>query len=152
MHAQWLSCLRLFVTAWSVACQDPLSMGFSRQEYWSGMPSLSPEDLPDPGIEPASLALGGGLFTTSTTWEASISTFFFLTLPTTNDRTKEIRRQNASINNNNQDFRGDPVIKNLPVNVETRVRSLIWEYPTCHRATKLLHPRTCVWEQKKPLQ
>ena len=64
MHAQWLSCLRLFVTAWSVACQAPLSMGFSRQEYWSGMPSLSPEDLPDPGIEPASLALGGGFFTT----------------------------------------------------------------------------------------
>ena len=37
MHAQWLSCLRLFVTAWSVACQAPLSMGFSRQEYWSGI-------------------------------------------------------------------------------------------------------------------
>ena len=69
------------------------SMGFSRQEYWSGMPSLSPEDVPDPGIERASLALGGGFFTTSTTWEASIFTFFFLTLPTTNDRTKEIRRQ-----------------------------------------------------------
>ena len=68
MHAQWLSCLRLFVTAWSVACQDPLSMGFSRQEYWSGLPCPPPGDLPDPGIEPASPAspaLAGGFFTTS---------------------------------------------------------------------------------------
>ena len=37
---------------WTVACQAPLSMGFSRQEYWSGLPFPSPEDLPDPGIEP----------------------------------------------------------------------------------------------------
>ena len=60
--------------------------------------------------------------------------------------------KNASINNNNQDFLGDSVIKNLPANVETWVRSLVWEDPTCHRATKLLHPRTCVQQQKKPLQ
>ena len=46
------------------ACQAPLSMGFSRQEYWSGLPCLSPEDLPDPGIEPGSPALTGGFFTT----------------------------------------------------------------------------------------
>ena len=49
-----------------------LSMGFSRQEYWSGLPFPSPEDLPDPGIEPLSLtspALAGKLFTTSATWE-----------------------------------------------------------------------------------
>ena len=42
---------------WTVACQAPLSMGFSRQEYWSGLPFPSPEDLPDPGIEPRSSAL-----------------------------------------------------------------------------------------------
>ena len=41
-----------FVTPWTVAHQAPLSMGFSRQEYWSGLPCTSPGDLPDPGIEP----------------------------------------------------------------------------------------------------
>ena len=46
-----LRCVRLFVTPWTVACQVPLSMGFSRQEYWSGLPFPSSGDLPDPGIE-----------------------------------------------------------------------------------------------------
>ena len=45
------------VTLWTVACQAPLSMGFSRQEYWSGLPFPSPEDLPDSGIEPRYPAL-----------------------------------------------------------------------------------------------
>ena len=52
--------------------QAPLSMGFSRQEYWSGLPCPPPGDLPDPGIKPVSLrspALAGGFFTTSATWE-----------------------------------------------------------------------------------
>ena len=44
-------------TPWTVAFQTPLSMGFSRQEYWSGLPFLSPGDLPDPGIEPGSPAV-----------------------------------------------------------------------------------------------
>ena len=60
-------------TIWTVACQAPLSMGFSRQEYWSGLPYPPPGDLSDPGIEPASLmspSLAGGFFTTSATWEA----------------------------------------------------------------------------------
>ena len=52
-----LSCVRLFVTSWTVAHQAPLSMGFSRQEYWSGLPFLSPRDLPNPGIKPGSPAL-----------------------------------------------------------------------------------------------
>ena len=46
-----LSCVRLFATPWTVACQAPLSMGFSRQEYRSGLPFPSPGDLPGPGIE-----------------------------------------------------------------------------------------------------
>ena len=53
--------------------QVTLSMGFSRQEYWSKLPFLIPGDLPNPGIEPASLespALAGGFFTTRATWEA----------------------------------------------------------------------------------
>ena len=60
------------VTSWTVAHQAPLSMQFSRQEYWSALPSPSPGDLPNPGIEPGSLvfpALAGGFFTTSTIWE-----------------------------------------------------------------------------------
>ena len=55
-------------TPWTVAHQAPLSMKFSRQEYWSGLPIISPGELPDPGIEPISLmspALASGFFTTS---------------------------------------------------------------------------------------
>ena len=51
------SCVRLFATPGTVACQAPLSMGFSRQEYWSGLPFPSPGDLPDTGIKPGSPAL-----------------------------------------------------------------------------------------------
>ena len=70
LSAQLLSHVRLFVTLWTVACQAPLSMGFSRQEYDSGLPCPPPGDLPNPGIEPMSLALAGKLFTTGTTGEA----------------------------------------------------------------------------------
>ena len=52
-----LSRVRLFATPWTVGHQAPLSMGFSRQEYWSGLPFPSPGDLPNPGIEPRSPAL-----------------------------------------------------------------------------------------------
>ena len=52
-----LSCVQHFVTPWTVAGQAPLSMEFSRQEYWNGLPFPSPGDLPDPGIETASPAL-----------------------------------------------------------------------------------------------
>ena len=53
------------VTPWTVTCQAPLSMEFSRQEDWSGLPFLSPGDLPDPGIKPMSPELAGELFTTT---------------------------------------------------------------------------------------
>ena len=68
--------VQLFATLWIVAHQDPLSMGFSRQEYWSGLPCPPPGDLPDLGIKPTSLmspALASRLFTTSTTWEVPFS-------------------------------------------------------------------------------
>ena len=52
-----LSRVRLFATPWTVAYQAPLSMGFSRSEYWSGLPFPSPGDLPDPGVKPMSPAL-----------------------------------------------------------------------------------------------
>ena len=57
MKVKLLSHVQLFVTPWTAACQAPLSMGFSKQEYWSGLPFPSPGDLPDPGIEPGSPSL-----------------------------------------------------------------------------------------------
>ena len=67
------SCVQLFATLWFVADPAPLSMGFSRQEYWSGLPCPPPGGLPNTGIEPTSLtslASAGWFFTTSATWEA----------------------------------------------------------------------------------
>ena len=66
MHVQ------LLTTPWTVAHQAFLSMGFSRQEYWNGLPCPPPGDLPDPRIEPVSFkfhALANRFFTTSTTWK-----------------------------------------------------------------------------------
>ena len=74
-----LSCfsrVQLFANLWTIALQAPLSMGFSRQEYCSGFPCPPPGDLPNPGIELASLpspAWAGSFFTTSATWEAHSS-------------------------------------------------------------------------------
>ena len=62
------SSVQLFATPWTVACQASLSMGFSRQEYWSGLPFPSPGALPDPGMESTFLkspALGTAFFTTA---------------------------------------------------------------------------------------
>ena len=62
-----LSHVQLFATPWTIAHQAPLSLGLPRQGYWSGLPFPTPEDLPDPGLGPASpvsLALAGRFFTT----------------------------------------------------------------------------------------
>ena len=70
MHAKLL---QLCPTPWTIAFQATLSMGVSRQEYWSRLPCTPPGDLPNPGTELMSLispALAGGFFTTSATWEA----------------------------------------------------------------------------------
>ena len=67
MHARSLSHVQLFATPWTADCQALLSMKFSKQEYFSGLPFPTPRDLPNPGIEPmspASPALAGGFFTT----------------------------------------------------------------------------------------
>ena len=72
------SCVRLFVTLWTVARRAPLSMGFSRQEYWHGLPCPSLGDLPNRGIEPMSLmspALVGQFFTTSAAWKAQYNRY-----------------------------------------------------------------------------
>ena len=68
-----LSYIQLFATPWTVACQAPRSVGFSRQEYWSELPFPSLGVFPDPGIKSISLAspaLAGRFLTTNTTWEA----------------------------------------------------------------------------------
>ena len=81
VHAQLLSRVRLSVTPWTVACQAPLSLGFSRQENWRGLPCPPSADLPDAGMEAVFLtspALAYRFFTTSTTWEAlHIVTYIF---------------------------------------------------------------------------
>ena len=72
VYAQWLSHVQLFVTSWAIFHQAPLSMGFSRQEYWSGLPFPSPGGLPNPRIKPTcpvSLALA---MDSLPTWEADI--------------------------------------------------------------------------------
>ena len=71
-----LSHVRLFATPWIVALQAPLSMEFSRQEYWDGLPFPMLGHSPHPEIKPISLAspaLAGGFFTTRATWEAQVS-------------------------------------------------------------------------------
>ena len=68
-----LSCVQFFAVLWAAAHQASLSMGFSQQEYWSGLPFLPPGDLANPGTEPTSVmfpALAGQFFTTSATWDA----------------------------------------------------------------------------------
>ena len=70
-----LSRVRLFATRWTVAYQAPPSMGFSRQECWSGLPFPSPGDLPDPGIEPGSPTLQAD--TLPSKWTEVICKLFF---------------------------------------------------------------------------
>ena len=75
MRLSHFSHVRFFVTLWTVSRQSSLSMGFNRQEYWSGLPCPSPEALPNPGIKAIYLmspALAVGFDTTSTIWEAHI--------------------------------------------------------------------------------
>ena len=70
-----LSHVRLFATPWSVAYQAPLSMGFPRQEYWSGLPFPSPGDLADPGIKPRSPALWTDAFPSEPPGKLMLSCF-----------------------------------------------------------------------------
>ena len=78
-------------TLWTLAHQAPLSMGFSRQEFWSGLLCPPPGDLPDPGIDPASSVaptLTGGFFITSATWEY----YYFMVIISFFENTKECKK------------------------------------------------------------
>ena len=81
MHAQSPPTL---CSPWTVALQAPLSVGFPKKEYWSGLPCPSPGDLPNPGIEPSSLmspALAGRFFTICTTWEGQRTRAIYMDSP-----------------------------------------------------------------------
>ena len=97
------------MTPWTVAGQAPLSMGFSRQEYWSRLPFPSPGEFPDPGIEPVSPTLPGGFFTEC--WQLQVPSIFY----------EYILFHSG--------FLGGSVVKNPPAVRETSVRSLGWEDP-----------------------
>ena len=74
-RAKPLQSCPLYAAPWAVAHRAPLSMGFSRQEYWGGLPCPPPGDLPDAGFEPTSLTspvFTGRFFTTSTTWQTHV--------------------------------------------------------------------------------
>ena len=74
VRAHVISCVQLFAAPQTVALQTPLSMDFFKQEHWSGLPLLTPGDIPDPGMEPTSPvppAFASRFFTASATWEAS---------------------------------------------------------------------------------
>ena len=75
MPVSHFSRVQVFASLWTVADQAPLSMGFSWQKQWSGLPCPPPGDLSDPGMEPVSLispAFSGRFFTTSATWEGQV--------------------------------------------------------------------------------
>ena len=77
---RWFSRVRLFVMPWTIARQAPLSIGFSRQEYWSGLPFPSPGDLPDPGIEPRSPVLWADTLLSKPPGKSLYSFLYFLHL------------------------------------------------------------------------
>ena len=113
-----LSCVQLFVTPWTAAYQRSLSMGFSRQEYWSGLPFPSPGDLPDPRIEPRSPALQADTLTSE--------------LP------GKLSGHQAVL-----DALVSQVVKRLPATQETRVRSLGREEPL--EKEMATHSRILAW-------
>ena len=76
VNAKSLQSCPTLCNPWAIAHQAPLSLGFTRQKYWSGFPHPPPRDLPNPETEPASLmllALAGGFFATSAAWKAHVS-------------------------------------------------------------------------------
>ena len=73
-----LSRVQLFATPWTVAYEASLSMGFSRQEYWSGLPFHSPGDLPDPGIEPGSPTLEAEALTSEPPGKPKLSVYAYI--------------------------------------------------------------------------
>ena len=140
MPIQSLSYVQLFVTPWSVAHQIPLSIGFPRQEYWSGLPFPSPGHLPNSGIKPASPAVAGGFFYHWATWKARV----FCTCSQTYESLCPLKcfsfwlpfyLEWASL--------VTQLVKNLPAMQKTWVWSLGWENPL--GKGKATHSSILVW-------
>ena len=116
--------VQFFVTPRTVACQVPLSMEFSRQEYWSGLPFPSPGDLPDPEIEPVYLgspALAGRFFTIELPRKPKYVCMYTHTHTHTHTHTYTYTHVKASL--------VAQMVKNLPARQETKVQSLDQEDP-----------------------
>ena len=145
----------IFDSLWpNGALQAPLSMGFSRQEYWSGLPWPPPGDLTHPGIEPTPLtspALVGGFFTTSTTWEApkSHSTLLLssLHLLRTYYIPGALDMEDTKMNINILHKRG--II--IPTNVRSHLGQVLWRRGVW--TLRGCHDRDLIWSrgQGKPL-
>ena len=86
-----LSHVQLFETPWTVACQAPLSIDYSRQEYWSVLPFPPPGDLPDLRTEPAFPALAGRFFTNEPPWEAPVIILPLLINQLSNEQCSKIK-------------------------------------------------------------
>ena len=107
MKVKSLSRVRLFETPWTVVHQAPLSMGFSRQEYWSGLPFPSPGDLPDPGIEARSPALQANTLTSEPPGKSSDLHTIPFKLPSSRVKpqplSKELTRTNQNVSGGHPD-------------------------------------------------
>ena len=126
--------IQLLATPWTIACQAPLSIGFSRQEYWSGLTCPPPGNLPNKGIKPASLtspALAGRCFTTSATWEdyVCVCICMYVYIYTYIHMYVYIYIYMYLYTHTHTGFSGGSAEKNLPTMQEMQVRSLGWEDP-----------------------
>ena len=162
------SCVPLFATTGTVACQDPLSVGFSRHECWSRLLWPSPRDLPNAGTWPASLmssALTDMFFTTGATWQAPFLVINLMGLISYRGFPGSSAGKESTFNAGNPGLIpgsgsspgeriGYPLqyswaslvpqtVKNLPVLQETRVWSLGWEDPL--EKGKATHSRILTW-------
>ena len=128
------------MTPWTVDHQAPLSMGFSRQEYWSGLPFPSPGDLPDPGIEPRSPALQADALT-------SEPSLYY----TANRRGKGGSRDTGGEHGDGEGpstlFPRGTAVKNSPAMQETWVQSLGWEDPL--EKGMATHSSILAWSHKE---
>ena len=114
---------------------SPLSVGFPRQEYWSGLPFPSPGDLPNPGMQPASPALSGRFFITEPSGKPPK---FQLKASKNKERKSRILSGDSSRTIYTGDFPGGSVVKSPLPTQETWIQSLSREDPTCHGATEPL--------------
>ena len=144
MHV--LSCIWLSEVAWTIAHETPLSMGFSRQECWSGLPFPPLGDLSDPGTKPKSPAVAGGFFITSAPWEALTWVTLFKTLSTS---PKPQGRYYPHLKNAKPGaFQWLPVTGKQDLNPDQQILPLVWEFVHCRGGLWSRWFRNCSWPLK----